>query len=338
MASVAFSPNGRTIVTGGTDGTARLWDAHTHEPIGQPLRHENRVLSVAFSPDGQTILTGSHDKTARLWDAASGRPRGAPLRHHGWVSAVAFSPDGQTILTGGSDGRARLWDAASGRPRGKPLEHRDVVWSVAYSRDGKTVLTGSWDKTARLWDVATGKPVGKPLEHQGRVASVAFGPDGKSLLTGSDDGTVRRWETPSPLPDDIPRLAAWVETATGLELDEEGSVRILDNAAWRRRRDRLNQLGGPPPTQRVNVQDPVLFGPHPTARARAWAERKRWALAEAAFDEAVARDRSTARSGQNVAASSPVTTSPRERQTTSRRRWPLTARSLLAIAAQQNDR
>ncbi len=287
LPAVAFSPSGRTILTGGSDGTAQLWDAGSHEPIGQPLRHGDRVWSVAFSPDGKTIITGSQDKTARLWDAANGEPRGTPLRHHGWVPAVAFGPDGQTILTGGSDGTARFWDAATGRPRGKPLEHKGVVWCVAYSPDGKTVFTGSWDKSARLWDATTGQPVGKPMEHQGRVGTVAFGPDGKSVLTGCDDGTVRRWETPSPLPDDIPRLAAWVETASGLELDEEGSVRILDNAAWRRRRERLNQLGGPPPTPPVNVQDPVLFGPDPTARARAWAERKRWALAEAAFGEAV---------------------------------------------------
>jgi WD40 repeat protein/tetratricopeptide (TPR) repeat protein len=284
--AVAFSPDGRAILTGSQDGTVQLWDTHTAESIGPPLRHENRVWAVAFSPDGRAILTGSQDGTARLWDAATGRPIGDPLTHQGWVVAVAFSPDGQTVLTGGADGKARLWDFATGRPIGKPLEHQEAVWAVAFSPDGKTVLTGGWGGTARLWDAATGQPIDWPLEHQERVLAVAFSPDGNTLLTGSGDGKARLWECPARLPDDIPRLAAWVETRTGLELDKERSVRILDNAAWRRRCERLGQLGGPP-ARTIRVLDPVLFGPQPTARARAWMERKRWGEAEAAFDEAV---------------------------------------------------
>src|SRR6516165_6586307 len=99
--AVAFSPNGKTILTGSADRTARLWDVATGRPLGPPLEHQSPVCAVAFSPDGKTI---------RLWEVGSGRPVGAPLSHPSFLMAVAFSPDGKTILAGGYEMGARLWD------------------------------------------------------------------------------------------------------------------------------------------------------------------------------------------------------------------------------------
>jgi eukaryotic-like serine/threonine-protein kinase len=283
---LAYSPDGKTILTGSADNTARLWDARTGEPIGQPMTHSDAVNAVAFSPDGRTILTGGGrlESTARLWDAATGRAIGKPITHSSAITAVAISPDGKTIVTGCRDKAARLWDAATGEPIGQPMTHSGEAHSVAFSPDGKTIVIGSTEKTARLCDAATGRIIGPPMMHPGAVKSVAFSPDGRILLTASYF-TAWLWDAPAPLPADVPRLAAWVATATGLELNERGSVRVVDNDAWLGQRRRLQQLGGPPP-DRDRRLDPFLFGDKPAARGDAWREHGQWDLAEAAYAEA----------------------------------------------------
>ena len=69
--SAQFSPDGQRVVTASRDKTARLWDAATGNPIGEPMNHEDLVRSAQFSPDGQRVVTASEDQTARLWDAAT---------------------------------------------------------------------------------------------------------------------------------------------------------------------------------------------------------------------------------------------------------------------------
>ena len=192
VGAVAFSPDGKLILTGSYDGTARLWEMATGRPLGSLLRHQHTVAAVAFSPDGRTVLTGSFDQSARLWEVAAARR--PVVRAPGLHPAGVFSPDGQTIVTASEDHTARLWDATTGAAIGKPLTHDDSVEALAFSPDGRTVLTGSFDKTARLWDAATGEPIAPPLRHDGRVKSVAFSPRGDRVVTGSDDRTARLWD------------------------------------------------------------------------------------------------------------------------------------------------
>jgi WD40 repeat protein/serine/threonine protein kinase/Tfp pilus assembly protein PilF len=193
VVAVAFSPDGKKVLTGSDDKTARLWSAITGKEITPPLRHRDRVVAVAFGPDGRTVLTRSQDKTARIWSAASGKEITPPLRHRRGVLAAAFSPDGKTVLTGGSDSTARLWSAVTGKEIIPPLTHQRQVIAVAFSPDGKTVLSGSFDKTARMWSAVTGKEITTPLRHQESVDLVAYSPDGQIVVTGCFDGTARVW-------------------------------------------------------------------------------------------------------------------------------------------------
>jgi WD40 repeat protein len=188
--SVAFSPDGKNILTGSQDSTAGLWNLQGN--LLQLFKgHSNWLRSVAFSPDGKSILTGSGDNTARLWDLHGNLVREF-TGHRGIIFSVGFSPDGKTILTGSMDKTARIWNLM-GNEQLVIKGHKDIISSVAFSPDGKTVLTGSNDKTARLWDLQ-GNLLQQFNGHESGITSIAFSPDGKSILTGSMDKTARLWD------------------------------------------------------------------------------------------------------------------------------------------------
>jgi WD40 repeat protein len=113
---VAFSHDGKQIVSGSGDGTVRLWDSATGEDIGKPLRgHNDQVRTVAFSPDGKQIISGSDDSTVRLWDSVTGRAIGQPLSGHtDEVRSFAFSGDGKQIILGSRDSAVWLWNTVTG--------------------------------------------------------------------------------------------------------------------------------------------------------------------------------------------------------------------------------
>ncbi|KAI0046388.1 hypothetical protein FA95DRAFT_1679826, partial [Auriscalpium vulgare] len=204
--SVAFSPDGRRIVSGSADNTIRIWDAETGQPVGTPRKgHTDFVLSVAFSPDGTRVISGSSDRTVCIWDAETGQPVGTSppwTGHTDYVLSVAFSPDGRHVVSSSHDDTIRIWDAETGQPVGPPLEgHTDDVRSVAFSPDGRHVVSGSYSSNIRIWDAETGKPVGTPLEgHSGIVWSVAFSPDGTRVVSGSSDKTIRIWDAETGQP------------------------------------------------------------------------------------------------------------------------------------------
>ena len=113
VSSVVFLPDGKQVLTGSWDKTARLWDAQTGKELRQFTGHSDGVTSAAISPDGKQVLTGSWDKTARLWDVPQGKELRQFIGHSDGVYAVAFSPDGKQVLTGSADKTARLWDCAT---------------------------------------------------------------------------------------------------------------------------------------------------------------------------------------------------------------------------------
>ncbi len=154
--SVAFSPDGRRVLTGLSDHTAVLWDTDTGAQIRVFKGHHGVVTSVAFSPDGKRVLTGSDDYTAILWNVGTGQQLHVFTAQY--LTSVAFSPDGKRVLTGSVNGTAILWDADTGLQR-HVFMGNSAVFSVAFSPDGKRVLTGLGDHTAVLWDADTGAQI-----------------------------------------------------------------------------------------------------------------------------------------------------------------------------------
>ena len=190
VSAVAWSPDGRHILTGSMDRTARIWDTTTGDNT-LTLSHKATVNAVAWSPDGTHILTGSQEGTARIWDTTTG-DNTLTLSHKASVNAVAWSPDGTHILTASNDHSARVWDAQTGK-RTLTLNHTEWVWDAMWSPDGTHILTGSWDHTARVWDAATGDNT-LTLTHAGWVRAVAWSPDGTHILTASWDRSACVWD------------------------------------------------------------------------------------------------------------------------------------------------
>ena len=193
--SVAFSPDGRTALSGSGDHTLQLWNIATGDAIRTLSGHSVSVWSVAFSPDGRTALSGSGDETLKLWDIATGDAIRTLSGHSGAVNSVAFSPNGSGALSGSEDHTLKLWNLATGDAVDTWSGHSDVVRSVAVSRDGRRVLSGSDDRTLRLWNAP-----GDTLTlsgHSGSVFSVAFSPDGRTALSGSADNTLKLWNVPT---------------------------------------------------------------------------------------------------------------------------------------------
>ncbi|KAI5117482.1 hypothetical protein M0805_003363 [Coniferiporia weirii] len=217
--SVAYSPDGRHIVSGSADMTIRIWDTHTGKAVGEPLTgHSHWVKSVAYSPDGRHIVSGSDEWTLRIWDTETRKAVGEPLTGHShWVWSVAYSPDGKHIVSGSSDRTLRIWDIYTGKAVGEPLTgHSDYIRSVAYSPDGRHIVSGSDDYTLRIWDAHTRKPVGEPLTgHSHWVWSIAYSPDGKHIASGSSDRTLRIWD-------------AHIRKAVGESLTADMTIRIWD--------------------------------------------------------------------------------------------------------------
>ena len=194
--AVAYLPDGRRIVTGSADHTAKVWNVDTSKELLTLGRHTGPVRALAVSPDGRQILTGSLDCTAKLWDLGDGKCLRTFLGHLGGITSVALSPDGQRMVTGSLDNTARVWEVATGELLATFAGHRNRIWAVAFSPDGQRVVSGAWDGTAIVWEAASGKVL-LPLDrntHRGAVFSVAFSPDGQHVVTGSRDHTVKVWD------------------------------------------------------------------------------------------------------------------------------------------------
>jgi WD40 repeat protein len=190
---LAFSPDGKTLVTVRDDGSVETWAVPGGEFLDSAPVDGRRFFNVLFSPDGSqqlaTGLSSALDGLIQIWPPA--RPEEAsPLKHGDEeVYDAAFSPDGRRLASISWDGTAMLW-SWPGRDAIRTLQgHRDRLYGVAFTPNGKQLITSSGDQTARVRDVATGNVV-RTL-HGPELNGLAINKDGKTVAIGGEDGTVR---------------------------------------------------------------------------------------------------------------------------------------------------
>jgi len=201
--SVAFSPDSRSIVSGESFTTAKIWDAETgaekvtvgeRSTAGNPASElGNRIV---YSPDGQYLISVESSGWVVLWNASTGKALGRFSSSRAEFNAIAVSPDGSSLATAGygkgtlSKGGVALWDIGSARIR-TTLPHPGVIETVAFSADSGKLASGGEDGTIRLWNVATGTPARVIKASREEVRAVAFTPDGSKLVSGGRDAMVR---------------------------------------------------------------------------------------------------------------------------------------------------
>ena len=214
--SIAFSPDGVLLASGGFDKRIVLWNVS--DPMnpsfeGIPLLgHSSFVNGLAFSPDGNTLVSAGDDRTILLWNIS--RPKsvsliGDPIEaHRAPVNSIAFSPDGKKFASASSDNTVLLWEWSPGSLQDPitpsslenpiPLEgHTGYVTSVAFNADGSALASAGFDNQVILWNTTTAGQIGPTLSaHTRPINTIVFGTAETQdiLFSGSNDRTVILWD------------------------------------------------------------------------------------------------------------------------------------------------
>lgn len=199
VSSVVWSPDGKTLASGNSDGTLSLWQPGTGELLKTLTGHSKGASSVTWNPDGKTLASGGWDGRVEIWNLESYQELKtlyveSDVASSG-ISSVAWNPEGKILAFANSDGSLRLYDRPAEliKTLSQKAYFNDGIFSVAWNPDGKTLASGSEDGKVTIWDVGKGRLLKTLTGHSARISSLAWNPDRKTLASGSWDGRVKIW-------------------------------------------------------------------------------------------------------------------------------------------------
>jgi WD40 repeat protein len=198
VSDLAFSPNGKFLISGSFDETIQLWSLLTHKLIRTFPGHKDGVQTVLITPDAQTLISaGGTAKTntgnaIRITSLKNGKVIGNLNGHTLGVTALAITPDGQTLASSSYDTTIKLWNWKAKKLTNTLTGHGSWVRSLAISPDGKTLVSGGGspeektDSSVKIWDLQTGKIIRNIPGNNSSISYVAFTPDGEKIISGSE--------------------------------------------------------------------------------------------------------------------------------------------------------
>ncbi|MBC1236487.1 NB-ARC domain-containing protein [Nostoc sp. 2RC] len=192
--SVTFSPDGKLLATGDTNGEIRFYNSVDGQQLLTCQGHSGWVWSVAFSHDGCVLASGSNDQTIKLWDTSTGQCLKTLHGHNSGVRSVAFSVNSRMLVSGSEDQTIKIWDIKTESCLSTLQGHSGGIQSVALSGNSHLLATGSEDQTIKVWDINTGKCLKTLQEHTRRVYSIAFSPNSNIIISGCHDQTIKVWD------------------------------------------------------------------------------------------------------------------------------------------------
>lgn len=192
--TIAFTPDGQTLASGGADRTIKIWDLNTGQEICTLTEHTDAVVSLIASPDGKTLLSGSADNTIKIWNLSTSQVIHTLTGHTCSVLCLAISPDGARLASGAADNTIIVWDLNTYEVIHTLIGHNHSVLSVAISPDGKTLASASADTSIKLWDLESGTEIRTLEANCGLVFAVRFHPSGQMLASVHEqDKSVKFW-------------------------------------------------------------------------------------------------------------------------------------------------
>lgn len=192
--TVAYTPDGRTIVSSGKDGAIKFWDARPFQEPKWLQGHTDFVRALAIFPDGRRVVSTGRDGTIRIWDALTGEQTDQ-MEGHGFVDQeLALSCDGRLLASGGLDGCIRIHDVESGATVRKIDRAHSQVTGVAFSPDGREIASVGDDGVCRVWDTHDGTRLGQMNLAEGRLWDVAFSHSGDRIITGGDGRSIHMFD------------------------------------------------------------------------------------------------------------------------------------------------
>jgi WD40 repeat protein len=236
VTAVRVLPNGQRALSGGGDGTLKLWDLTSGAMLQTFEGHTGWVRAVTVLPDGRRALSAGSDGTLKLWDLTSGVVLQTFEGHTDGVSGVTVLPDGQRALSGGGDGTLKLWDLTSGAVLQTFEGHTGSVRAVTVLPDGRRALSAGDDGTLKLWDLTSGAVLHTFEGRAGWVRAVMGLPDGRRALSAGDDGTLKLWDlTSGAVLRTFEGHTFWVTAVTvlpdgqqALSASEDGTLKLWD--------------------------------------------------------------------------------------------------------------